>query len=293
MQIDNDEITISGKFVKIVQFREEWDVDVDDPELVISKLKASNVNVDIFTFRQRLPESKPKFNYYMEWDSIAAIPITTYENWLKNQVVQNSRKKIGLAKRKNVEVRICEFNDNFVKSQLEIYHESPIRQGRPNWDYNIDFETAKKANATFLDRATFLGAFLDEELIGFIKIVDAGIFMRTMGILGKNAHRDKAPMNILVAKAVEICAARKKTFLTYSKFNYGKVGSNSIKEFKRNLGFESILLPRYYVPANTWGALIIKLRLHQSMVELLPTKLIYLLLELRSKWYARKYKNIT
>ena len=84
MQVDNHEIISRGKLVKIIQFKEEWDIDVDDPERVISKLKASNIKADIFTFMQRLPESKPKFNYYMEWDSVAAIPITTYENWLKN-----------------------------------------------------------------------------------------------------------------------------------------------------------------------------------------------------------------
>ena len=52
----------------------------------------------------------------MEWESVAAIPITNYEYWLKNQVAQNSRKKIGLAKRKDVELKFCDFNDDLVKA---------------------------------------------------------------------------------------------------------------------------------------------------------------------------------
>jgi len=291
MRVDHNELVISGKLVKILQFKEEWDIDVDDPETITRKIKEAGIKADIFTFQQRLPNSKPKFNYCMAWDSAAAIPIKSYDYWLKKQVSQNSRKKIGLAIRKGVELKVCEFNDDFVNQQLAIYHETPIRQGRPNWDYNIDFETAKKANATFLDRAIFLGAFYKKELIGFIKIVDAGKFMRTMGILGKNCHRDKAPMNLLIAKAVEICASRNSPYLTYSKFDYGKVGSDTIKAFKRNLGFENILLPRYYIPLNTWGILATKFGFHNGIVELMPKLILNSLINLRSTWYSRKYKE--
>lgn len=289
MDIDGNEIIFRGNFVKIVQFKEEWDIDVDNPELVIKKIKNSGVRADIFTFQQRLPESKPKFNYYMEWDNYAAIPITSYNNWLKNQVTQNSRKKIGLAKRKGVEVKMCDFNDAFVRSQLQIYHETPVRQFLPNKAYNITFEDAKRANATYLDRAIFLGAYFKNELIGFLKIVNASKFARTMGIIGKVAHRGKAPMNLLVAKAVEICAEKRIPYLTYGNYDFGKLGSNSLKEFKRNLGFENIIFPRYYVPLTTWGKLMLKLKLHNRLVQLLPLALVRFILFLRKKWYEKKY----
>ena len=292
MQIDNDEIIISGKFVKIIQFREEWDVDVDDPELVISKFKASNIKADILTFMQRLPESKPKFNYYMEWDSIAAIPITTYDNWLKNQVAQNSRKKIGLAKRKNVELKFCDFNDDLVNGILEIYHETPIMQGKPNRQYTTDFATAKRLNGTFLDRAQFIGAFFNNELIAYIKLVNAGKYMRTMGILAKMAHRDKGSMNLLIAKAVEICTQQKIPYLIYAKYNYGKRGSETLKEFKKNLGFESIIVPRYYVPLNEKGTLALHTHMHDDVIELLPEKFLKFLLKKRDRWYEKKYMHL-
>ena len=287
--VDNKEIVIRGRFVKKAQLKAEWDEDIENPALFIEKLRSSGAKADIFTFMQRLPESKPKYKYHMEWDSLAAIPITNYENWIKKQIVQNSRKKIGLAQRKGVVIKPVDFNDDLVKGILDIYHETPIMQGKPNRQYNTDFETAKKLNATFLDRAQFIGAFYNDELIAYIKLVTAGRFMRTMGILAKVAHRDKGPMNLLIAKAVEICVEKKMPYLIYAKFNYGKRGSETLKHFKINLGFESIILPRYYIPLNARGEMILTLGLHREIVDYFPAKLIKFAAQLRSYWYSKKF----
>ncbi|MEN6321053.1 MAG: hypothetical protein ABFD82_20155 [Syntrophaceae bacterium] len=287
--VDDKEIKITGRLIKTAELKEEWDEDIEDPETFIKILKSSGVKADIFTFIQRLPESKPRYKYRMEWDSVAAIPITSYENWLKKQVVQNSRKKIGLAQRKGVTIKLIDFNDELVKGILDIYHETPIMQGKPNRQYHTNFETAKKLNSTFLDRAQFIAAFYNDELIAYIKLVTAGKFMRTMGILAKVAHRDKGPMNLLIAKAVEICVEKKMPYLIYAKFNYGKRGSETLKDFKRNLGFESIILPRYYIPLNAWGKIILILGLHREIVEYFPRKIIKIAIQLRSYWYSKKF----
>lgn len=289
MLLDNNEIIVSGKVFKIVRFKEEWDIDVDNPESVVSALKASSIKADIFTFQQRLPESKPKYNYSMDWDNIAALPLTTYDNWFKNTLHQNPRNKIRIAQKKGVEIREFEFNDESLKEIIGIYRDNPIRQGVPDTHYNMDFETAKEDNATFLDRATFIGAYFKDELIGYIKIVATDRYARTMGILGKISHRDKAPMNLLMAKAVEICTENKMPYLTYAKFDYGKVGSTTLQDFKLYNGFESIVLPRYYIPLNKWGKIAVKFKLYKGLKQLLPKKLVRLLLYLRQKWYETKY----
>lgn len=289
MVVNDKEIKVSGRIIKIAELKEEWDVDIENPETFIRDLKRNGIKADIFTFMQRLPESKPRFNYYMEWDSIAAIPITTYDHWIKKQVVQNSRKKIGLAQRKGVTVRPMDFNDELVKGILDIYHETPLLQGKPNRQYRTDFETAKRLNSTFLDRAQFIGAFYEGELIAYIKLVTAGKFMRTMGILAKVAHREKGAMNLLIAKAVEICAEKKMPYLIYAKFKYGKSGSLTLMEFKKNLGFESIVVPRYYIPLNNIGKVFLKFKLHRELVEYLPEKMVRKLLEMRTRWYEKKY----
>ncbi|MBU4036825.1 MAG: hypothetical protein KKA35_10400, partial [Proteobacteria bacterium] len=80
MIVDNKELVIRGRFIKKVQLKSEWDVDIKEPEAFIKQIKNSKIKADIFTFMQRLPESRPKYNYQMIWDSRAAIPITTYDH---------------------------------------------------------------------------------------------------------------------------------------------------------------------------------------------------------------------
>ena len=289
--IEDKEIIVTGKYIKIARLQEEWDQDIENPSEIIETLKKNGIKADIFTFMQRLPESKPKYNYYMEWDNAAALPVNNYGYWLKNILHQNPRNKIRISEKKGVETKIFDFNDDTLKGIMDIYHENPIRQGVPFTDYNIDWETAKKANSTFLDRATFIGAYYKDELIGFIKLVVAtgGRFVRTMGILAKIAHRDKAPMNLLIAKAVAICAEKNIPYLVYGKYDYGKVGSYTLQNFKLYFGFESIMLPRYYIPLNAWGDIMIKLNLHQGIIGIIPRKLVRILINLRNQWNTRKY----
>lgn len=286
MHIDNNELIVSGKLVKIVQFKEEWDIDVNDPEAIIKKMKNTGIKADIFTFKQRLPESKPKFNYYMEWDNVAAVPITTYEYWLKYQLYQNPRNKMRIAQKKGVELKISEFNDDLIDGITKIYNETRIRQGRIFKDYDATFEETKKGHSTFLDRADFITAHYKDELIGFIKIARSDRYARTMGILSKISHRDKAPMNLLIARAIELCAEKNIPYLVYGKFTYGKKGRDLMQDFKRYLGFESIALPRYFIPLSAWGRIALTLKLHNEIKELIPRNLLKIILLLRSKWYT-------
>lgn len=286
--IDNMEILIIGKLIKVAKIKEEWDVDIEDPVALVKKLNLSGVKIDIFTFMQRLPESNPKFSYYMEWDNVAAIPVRNYDYWFNNQLHQNPRNKIRKAIKKGVMVKQVEFNDELVQGITEICNETPIRQGRPFGDYGKNFDTLKKEHSTFLDKATFAGAYFNNELIGFVKVVSAGKYMRTMGILSKLKHRDKAPTNLLIAKAVEICAEKKIPYLVYAKFAYGKLGSDTLQDFKRYLGFEHIILPRYYIPLTTMGKIAIKFNLQHGVVGILPIKAVRTLLTLRNWWYTKK-----
>ena len=104
-----------------------------------------------------------------------------------------------------------------------------------------------------IDLSTFLGAYYDDELIGFIKLLNAGKFMRTSGTIAKIKYRKKSPMNALIAKAVEICEMKNSAYLVYGKFVYGKKGPDGLSDFKRYNGFQKIDLPRYYIPLNIKG----------------------------------------
>lgn len=289
--VDNKELIITGRLVKTAALKGEWDKEIEAPDNFIKRLKISGVKADIFTFMQRPPESMPKYNYYMEWDSRAVIPITTYPNWYKNQLHQNPRNKMRIAEKKGVTIKECKFDDDLVKVIKEINDETPIRQGKKYPYYGYSIEQTRQGYITFLERARFFCAYYDNEIIGFIKLVPTNNYMRTMGILAKIAHRDKSAMNLLMAKAVEVCAEMNIPYLVYGKYNYGRGDSETLREFKSYLGFESIVLPRYYVPLNNWGSLMITLGLHRELVDILPQKIVRPLTGLRNKYQSRKYSG--
>jgi len=54
---------------------------VDNPDYFVKTLKARKLGVDIFAFEQKIPDTKPRYKYHVEYDNVAAIPITTFEDW--------------------------------------------------------------------------------------------------------------------------------------------------------------------------------------------------------------------
>jgi hypothetical protein len=287
MWIDDTEITITGRFIKTARLREEWYRDVEDPSSFILRLKevlkSSRVNADIFTFWQRLPETRPKYAYYTESDSIAAIPLKGFTYWWDQQIDPKVRNMIRKADKKGVEVRVVDFNDEFIEGITKIFNESPIRQGRPFWHYGKDFETVKREFSRNLFREDLIAAYYKSELIGFIMLADAGKYADITQILSSIKHRDKSPINALVAKAVQICDEKQFPYLVYASWLKGTLG-----DFKRHNGFERIDLPRYYIPLSIKGMLALKAHLHHGTKGMLPEKVLEVSRALRSEWYARR-----
>ena len=284
MRINNLEISITGKLIKTAFSRDEWYQVIEDPELLIAQLREAKVNADIFTFMQRLPETKPKYNYYMEWDNVSAIPIKSFDYWWTRQIPKQVRTKVKKAENSRVAVKVVDLNDELLKGIMSIYNETPIRQGKPFWHYGKDFDTVKKEVSTYLDASDFIGAFYKDQLIGFIKLVYAGETARMMQIISKLEHRDKAPNNALIAKAVQICGEKRIPYLVYGFWSRGSLG-----DFKRHNGFEKIEVPRYYIPLTIIGVIGLKLHLHHGVAGILPEKAMLGLIELRNKYYTRKY----
>ena len=110
-----------------------------------------------------------------------------------------------------------------------------------------------------------------------------------MQILSKASHSDKSPTNLLIAKAIELCAERKISYIVYSKYTYGKKGSVSLLNFKRHNGFKQIDIPRYYVPLTLIGKAALKLKLHRGIIEMMPEKMVEKLRNAKFAWYARKH----
>lgn len=265
-------VLVDGRRLKIAAVKDEEFLDgepVTDPLPVIAALKSTRLRPDIFSFSQKLPNVTPRYSYYKEWENFAAIPITTYADWLEHRITYDVRKAVKRAQRSGVEIKLAEYDDEFVRGICTIYNETPFRQGKAFWHYQKDFATVKKENATFADRACFIGAYIKGELVGFIKMVYVGSYAATIQVLSQVKHRREKVSNAMISKALEVCIEKGRTHFVYGRYVYNNPDS-SLTEFKRRNGFEPILVPRYYVPLTVKGAIALKLGLHRSMSEMIP-----------------------
>jgi hypothetical protein len=287
-------IIVTGNWLKTATVQDEHFVEgelVPDPELVIAHLKQWDKKPDIFTFCQKITDPARRHGYHTEWDDFAVVPITTYEDWFRNRIKKDVKENLRRAKREGVEARAVTYDDAFVYGIKKLYDETPIRQGKRFWHYGKSFEALKELNGTYCERAEYLGAYLQEELIGFVKMVYVDNFAKTMHVFGSNKHRHKRPTNALIAKAVEVCAERKLSFFIYGEYNFPGKRDNSLTEFKSRNGFEEIKYPRYFIPLTAKGSLALKLRLHRGLRRHIPAPMTNTLLNVRAAYYRRKFAN--
>ena len=289
-RIHDQEFVVTGGVFKTIRAMNEWDVDIDTPHIILKEIQNRNIRADLFTFGQRLPYTKHFLGFQVEMDNSAAIPITTYESWWKD-VNRRVRLKVNKAERLGVLVRVSEFNDELVRQIKDIFDEFPLRQGVPFHHYQKPLSYIKERMGTYSERADFLCAYYQEEPIGILKLVYSGQSARMMTIVGKISHRDKAPVNAMLSKAVERCIQKGVSFLTYGKLYYGKKGLDSLAHFKIHNGFKKFDLPRYYAPLNGRGRLYLSLRLYRRPNEIIPESLARPMRDLRQRWYRARYKN--
>ena len=281
---------MTGTWLRTASVQDEAFVEgevVPDPEVVIARLKQWNTKPDIFTFCQKITDPKPKFAYHTEWENFAAIPIATYEDWFRNHIKKDVKENLRRAKREGVEVRVSSFDDSFVQGIKKLYDETPIRQGKRFWHYGKSFEALKELHGTYCERAEYLGAYVCGELVGFIKMVYVDNFAKTMHVLGSHRHRHKRPTNALIAKAVEVCAEKKLSFLIYGEYNFPGKKATSLTEFKSRNGFEEMKYPCYFIPLTAKGSLALRLRLHRGLQRHLPATMTNAFLKVRSAYYRR------
>ncbi len=285
MQINGKDIITEGALPRIARLDQEWFEDVDDPEMLLESLQKEKPVPDILTFWQRLPDTKPKYSYRMEPDPIAALPITTYSNWWDKQLDRSARNKVRKAHKKGVIIRLTEFDDQLVQGITSIFNETPIRQGRHFLHYGKNFKTVKRQFSRFLFREEIFGAYLGEELVGFIMLANAGGYAVLGQIISKIGRRDLAPTNALLAKAVERCAEKGIPYLAYAFWL-----DNGLGDFKRSNGFQRFDLPRYFVPLTRKGKVALNVGLHRGWTAALPEGIKNPLRQLRKFWYELKGK---
>jgi hypothetical protein len=290
--VPSAELVICGKAIRIARaglirvasLRDELcDEGVDDPEEMIRQLK-QQAKADIFNFRQQLPCTDRLFPYPSEVDNLAVLDITSYDHWWNTEIRNDARRMVRKASKAGVDIREVPFDDELVAGIKGIWDESRFRQGRPYYHYNKPFNAVKRENSTFMERSQFIGAFYKGELIGFNKVFYTGCRADHIEIISKIAHRDKSPTNALLAKSIELAAARGTPHMTYAKFTYGKKGDDSLTDFKQRNGFRMVEIPRYFVPLTSAGSLALKMGLHKGFKEALPASVLRGVSKARTAW---------
>ena len=297
VRIEDRLVVARGARLKIASIMdEEWieGEGVTDPASFVRELQASGLKADIFTFAQKMPNTERHYAYKTEWDNIAALPIKSVPEWLETQVTYDVRKAVKRSGRRGVTARMIDFDDDFVAGIKKIYDESPTRQGRKFWHYGKDLETLKREHSTYLDRCFFVGAYLEDELVGFIRMVRVGNYLATLQVISMMKYFEKKPVNALLVKAIEFCHEQGFSHLVYGEYVYNDPDS-TLTEFKRRNGFQKILLPRYYVPLTLKGRIALGLGLHHRLADRIPLWLRRPLKKLQGRindWRTKDTKSV-
>ncbi|MGB8326129.1 MAG: GNAT family N-acetyltransferase [Steroidobacteraceae bacterium] len=282
--VDGIDVTVSGTIRRIARIRAEFYEYVSDPGRFLQQLGASGLRADVFTFLQDIADDARAFEFQMEHESIAVLRITTYEAWWKQQLNDKTRNMIRKAQKAGVGLSVVPYDDKLVRGIVDLYNENPLRQGKPFAHFGKDFDTIKRDHSSYLDTSDFIAAYHGDELIGFAKLVHRRGVSNLMQIISKISHRDKAPTNALIAKAVEICAARGVRYL-----HYGLWSKRGLGDFKRRHAFEQFNVRRYFVPLTLKGRLLLALRLHRKLADYVPERWEDRLVALRAKLNTMRY----
>jgi hypothetical protein len=284
------DVRVGGRLIRIARLDAEGYDFFDDPEAAADALRRSAIRADLLTFVPTLAERSPRRRYVVDDDNLAALPVSTFDHWWTRQINDKTRNMVRRAERKGIAVREVPFDEALVRGISAIYNECPVRQGKRFWHYGKDLDAVRRENETFLDRSIFLGAYVDERLVGFAKLVrdEVGGQVGLMKIQSLIQERDKAPTNALVAHAVRSCVARGIPYLWYASFSYGRKQRDTLSDFKKHNGFQRMELPRYYVPLTLLGRAALRLGLHHALVDRVPEPVLDQLRKLRNRWHGRR-----
>ena len=290
MKVCGKDIKVEGRLIRVARLDGEKYTFPDDPGAFVRGVRQSGTRVDILTFLQKLPANSERYPYSFDMDNLAVLSVSTFENWWNNQIRSYPRNRARQAEKRGVVLRKVQFGEELVRGICGIYNETPVRQGKRFPHYGMTLERAREYAATFLDRSIYVGAFVGNDMIGFIKLTmdESRTQACLVHILSMVQHKEKAPTNALIAEAVRTCAELDVPYLVYEHFNYGNK-ADSLTHFKEVNGFQRFNVPRYYVPLNAIGRIALQLGLHRRIVDRIPESVAERFRDLRKAWYDRRY----
>jgi hypothetical protein len=273
-------------FFTIANDSKEYERDVIPTENLLEELRKRRV--DVFTFLERkwcCPIPNPSKSWVKANDNIALLKITNYDEWWKS-IGKKTRNMIRKAHKNGIRTEIVEPNEELANGIWKVYNETPTRQERAFSHYGVSLETVKNS-VRLSQNSTYIVAYFQDELAGFIQIVHGDCISIISQILSLQKHWDKAVNNALVAKAIEVCANKSVRWLMY-----GRMGNHpSLDNFKLSNGCIKQELTRYYIPLTRKGKIATELDLHREFKDVMPQTMKYWLIPIYN-WISRTKTKI-
>jgi len=287
LQVDQDIAVLSvckKGFVKMAKHIEarEYEHDFVPTDELTGKLR--DRGIDIFTFIERKwcnTISDPSSSWAKTKDNVALLQITSYGAWWE-KIGKKTRNMIRKAEKSGIKTQVILPSKELAEGIWKIYNETPIRQERAFPHYGASLESVK-GNVFSPGESTFICAFFQNDIVGFIQLVYGDNIAIISQILSLQKFWDKAVNNALLSKAVDFCANRQVQWVMY-----GRMGNHpSLDKFKESNSFRKFPLTRYYIPLTRKGQIAIKLGLHKEAKDVLPQRLKYWLIPAYN-WASRR-----
>jgi hypothetical protein len=247
----------------------------------LEKLKERGI--DIFTFIERKWSktiTDPQSGWIRTEDNVALLEVRTYDEWW-NSIGKKTRNMVRKAEKSGVTAKVSVADEELAEGIWKIYNEAPIRQERAFPHYGIALK-AVKSSVLSTKASTFIGAYLEKELVGFVQLLHGDNITIISQILSLQKQWDKAVNNALLAKAVQVCSQKQLRWLMY-----GRLGNHpSLDRFKQSNGFARFSLPRHYIPLTAKGKIATKLGLQREFKDVLPQSIKYALIPVYN-WISR------
>lgn len=287
-------IRLEGGIVRIARLDGEQFTFLSRPERIITELTVGPNSADLFSFLPEPVDPVAQFPYKHVPENLAVLSVTTFDEWWTNTIRGEVRTKARKAEKRGVDIREIPFGEDLLRGICYIYNETPIRQGRLFPHYGATEGWARDYAGTYLEHSLFLGAFLEESLVGFAKLIFSADSSCAciIHLLSMIEHQDKAPTNALMARIVQACTARGVSRIIYGNYNYGKKSSDGLSDFKRAHGFRRVDLPRYYIPVTQWGRIALAAGLHRGFTAYVPEPVLAKYRQARTAFYMRRYRHL-
>ena len=268
-------------FVRTAKDAKEYLKDIIPKREFLEKI--AERGIDIFTFIERgwlRANQEVSDSWARTKDNISLLEVETFQTWWQ-KIGKKTRNMVRKAEKRGIVTKIVQPSGKIAKGIWQIHNETPIRQHRAYLHYGVALQRVTRGLLA-AKASTFVGAFLQDELVGFEQIAFGDKVAVIHQILSMQEHFDKAVNNSLLAKAVKICASKKIRWLVY-----GRMGNHpSLDKFKHNNGFNRFTLNRYFIPLSRKGKIAIRIGFHRDIRDILPKSMKRFLIPIYN-WLSR------